>query len=342
MDKQLIFAVAGSGKTQKIIGELNEHKRSLVVTYTNDNLNNLRQSVLRKFGCMPSNITIITYFSFLYSFCFRPFFSYKLKDNCFTWDTPNTFPVAPNIKHYMNTNRYLYANRTAKYILENNGVEKIKTRLEKYFDNWFIDEVQDFGGNDFNLLMEIAKSSLDMTFVGDFYQHTYDTSRDSKINQNLHKNGIEEYRKRFKKIGFGVGDKSLNKSHRCSQSVCDFITKNIGIEIYSHREDDTNVNIIFNENEAIELYKNDMIVKLFYQNHTKYNCYSNNWAKSKGLDNYDDVCVVLNDNTAEFFDKGNLSKLPPLTKNKFYVACSRAKGNLFIIKEQHLKQFKAK
>lgn len=342
MDKQLVFAVAGSGKTQRIISELDELKRTLVVTYTNDNLNNLRQSIVRKFGYMPNNITLISYFSFLYSFCFRPFFSYKLKDNCFTWNEPKTTRDASKLSHYMTSNRYLYANRTAKFILRQGGAERIKDRLEKYFDNWFIDEVQDFGGNDFNLLMEISRSNLDMTFVGDFYQHTFDTSRDRNINQNLHKKGVEKYLNEFKKFGFNIDQTSLSKSHRCSPNVCAFITNKIGLEIQSHRNDNTNVIIVSNENEAIEIYKDDMIVKLFYQNHVKYNCYSNNWAKSKGLDNYKDVCVVLNDTTAKLFEKEQLSKLKPSSKNKLYVACSRAKGNLFIVKEVHLKQFMAK
>ena len=34
MDKKVIFAVAGSGKTKYIVDELSLDKRSLIVTYT--------------------------------------------------------------------------------------------------------------------------------------------------------------------------------------------------------------------------------------------------------------------------------------------------------------------
>jgi hypothetical protein len=88
------------------------------------------------------------------------------------------------------------------------------------------------------------------------------------------------------------------------------------------------------------LINDDEIVKLFYQNYRKYNCYGNNWGKSKGLNNYNDVCVILNKGALEKFKCSELSKLPPQTKNKLYVACSRTRRNLYFIDEVHLKQWK--
>lgn len=41
MDKRVIFAVAGSGKTTYIVDSLSRDKRSLIVTYTVGNYNNL-------------------------------------------------------------------------------------------------------------------------------------------------------------------------------------------------------------------------------------------------------------------------------------------------------------
>ena len=43
-----------------------------------------------------------------------------------------------------------------------------------------------FGGNDFNLLKEISKAKVNHIYVGDFFQHTFDTSRDGNTNSKLH------------------------------------------------------------------------------------------------------------------------------------------------------------
>ena len=82
--------------------------------------------------------------------------------------------------------------------------------------------------------------------------------------------------------------------------------------------------------------KQPFIVKLFYQKHYSFNCFSKNWGDSKGIDKYDDVCVVLNKNTEKLFKNNELHKLNPLTRNKFYVACTRARGNLHFISESSL------
>ena len=74
MDKRVIFAVAGSGKTTHIVDSLSKEKRSLIVTYTVVNKENLRKKIEKKYnGVWPDNITLMTYFSFLFRFCYKPF-----------------------------------------------------------------------------------------------------------------------------------------------------------------------------------------------------------------------------------------------------------------------------
>ena len=72
MDKRVVFAVAGSGKTARLINELDLVKRVLLITYTECNCEEIRRRVLVKFGHLPDNITVCTYFTFLNSFCYRP------------------------------------------------------------------------------------------------------------------------------------------------------------------------------------------------------------------------------------------------------------------------------
>lgn len=59
-----------------------------------------------------------------------------------------------------------------------------------------------------------------------------------------------------------------------------------------------------------------------------------NWGDTKGEDCYQDVCVMLNRTTAAKFKKGQLQTLPPATRNRLYVAITRAHGKCFFIIEK--------
>lgn len=342
MGKSLILAVAGSGKTTLIVEKLNLEERFLLITYTINNTRNLKEAIVKKFGYLPENISLYSYYNFLYSFCFRPFLSYELKPKGIFWDfTPvftNKLPLN-NLSRYMTKGGLLYHNRIAKLLEQYNVLEEINQRLSKYYDHLLIDEVQDFAGHDFNLLKSICQSKTEIILVGDFYQHTFDTSRDGNTNANLHSD-YDKYQKLFEKSKVNPNTKYLNKSYRCTKSVCNFITEKIGIDIQSHKETDSTVIYVDDKEEIENLFLDNNIVKLFYRENYKYDCYSRNWGDCKGENHYYDVCVVLNKTTMDNFMKGELTELKPVTKNKLYVACSRANNNLYLISEEKIKHHK--
>ncbi len=220
MDKRVIFAVAGSGKTTYILNQLTLNSRSLIITYTNNNIKNLRIGIIERFGFFPDNITLLPYFTFLYSFCYKPFLSYKYKTKGINYKpNPNRYAKQKDLNYYIDNNKRIYSNRISK-ILENTGeLGNINSRLEKYYDNLFVDEIQDFSGNDFNLLKAITKANINILFVGDFYQHSFDTSRDGIVNKSLHDN-FEDYKKKFSSMGLSIDTATLSNSYRCSPSVC--------------------------------------------------------------------------------------------------------------------------
>ena len=332
MDKRIVFAVAGSGKTSLIIENLSLEKRALILTYTNANINNLRRKIIKKFGFFPENIRLFPYFKFLYSFCFKPLLSNKYKIRGINFE-PNFNMFAPirNDNHFIDSFERLYSNRIAKLFVKENILDEINERIEKYFDELYIDEIQDFGGNDFNFIESISKANINILFVGDFFQYTFDTSRDGNINGNLH-NDYNVYRRRFELMGLNVDTETLDKSWRCSPNVCDFVTTKLGIRIASkNTRGNTSVTFLNSQDEADEIICNNEVVKLFYSSHFKFNCYSNNWGATKGEDHYQDICVVLTDKARKLLEKNQLNQLPPTSKNKLYVACTRAKGDLYII-----------
>ena len=340
MDKRVIFAVAGSGKTTRIIKSLNLEDNSLIVTYTNNNLHNLRTGIINEFGFMPSNIKLFSYYSFLHSFCYKPFLFNTLNTKGINFEMPfNLYAPKTKRAHYIDKYNRIYSNRISKILLESNEIQNINNRISKYFKNLFIDEIQDFSGNDFNFLKGISQSNLNILFVGDFYQHTFGTSRDGNVNKSLH-NEYQSYQSEFEKMNLTVDLDSLNKSWRCSPTVCKFITEKVGINIESHNTVESNIIEITDKEDAKEIYSNNEIVKLFYREHYKYNCFSRNWGDSKGEDKYYNVCVVLNDTTLKHFKKNELNLLKPTTKNKFYVAISRAKNDIYFMKEKLIKEYK--
>jgi DNA helicase-2/ATP-dependent DNA helicase PcrA len=92
MDKSVILAVAGSGKTSRLVASLDEDQRFLVVTYTESNHDDIRRKIIQRFGYFPANITLYTYFGFLHGFCYRPFLRSKKNTKGMTFKLPPPFP----------------------------------------------------------------------------------------------------------------------------------------------------------------------------------------------------------------------------------------------------------
>jgi DNA helicase-2/ATP-dependent DNA helicase PcrA len=122
MDKSVILAVAGSGKTSRLVASLDEDQRFLVVTYTESNHDDIRRKIIQRFGYFPANITLYTYFGFLHGFCYRPFLRSKKNTKGMTFKLPPPFPryKLTDDRHYMSSSRRLYHNRIAKFIEQSN------------------------------------------------------------------------------------------------------------------------------------------------------------------------------------------------------------------------------
>lgn len=339
MDKCLILAVAGSGKTTFLIDRLNQNQRFLIVTYTRNNYKHIRHSILKKFGFFPENIKVLSFFHFLYSFCFKPFCGLGFKSKGICFDNPEDwtrYHYGEEVFYKTKEGR-MYANRLSLYC-NLFCADNIKNRLDKYYDYFFIDEVQDIAGRDFNLLLSIIPNKCNTIFVGDFYQHTFDTSNDGVVNNNLYK-FYNKYLKQWKDVGVTVDNSSLSRTHRCSSEICAFI-RNMGILIESTGEAQGHVVVLEKEQDVDPIVKNDQIPKLFLEKSYSYKCASINWGASKGIDSFNDVCVVLNKNTQLLFQKGKLVDLNPRTKNKLYVACTRPHRHLYIASYVFLEKYK--
>ena len=72
-----------------------------------------------------------------------------------------------------------------------------------------------------------------------------------------------KYKKRFEKAGLVVDTTSLAKTHRCSETVCRFMREHLGIEIYSHSTNLTDVILLDQQGDADRFHACEKTVKLF-------------------------------------------------------------------------------
>ena len=302
MDKRVIFAVAGSGKTTLLIRRLREDRRTLILTFTVNNEAHLRAQIIRRFGYIPYGIRVMTWFEFLHGFCFRPFLQEHLSSRGLSFHPPPSRIPRTNIRHYQDPAGRLYHRRLAHLLTARGLLPDIRTRLARYYDELFVDEVQDFAGHDFNFLLELCRAEISVLCCGDFYQHTFDTSRDGNVNATLH--------------------------------------EDITIRISAHGTHTTQIEIVTDEARSAALHADNTMIKLFYREHHRYGCHSMNWGGSKGLDHFQDVCIVMGANHWMRLIQQKLAALPPSSRNRLYVACSRARGNIYFIPESHLRRFR--
>jgi len=314
----------------------------LLITYTDNNCIEIRRRVIARFGYLPANITIKTYFTFLNSFCYRPLLLEEMKTKGLCFERPGdhtSLMKLTNPARYVTSGGRVYHARMAKLLEVKGCINELQQRIARYYDKVYVDEVQDFGGHDFNLLKQIVSADVEVLLVGDFFQHTYSTSVDGAVNKGLHES-YERFKNTLRDAGLSIDTTSHVCSHRCSSTVCEFIRNNIGVEIQPVIDRGTTVSIVRDAETAAQIYARNDTVKLFFKDQEKYLCYSQSWGASKGLDHYQDVCVVMTGVAWTKYEKGELASLAALSKNKLYVACSRARGNLYLMPETLLKKFK--
>ncbi|MDQ7111951.1 UvrD-helicase domain-containing protein [Staphylococcus simulans] len=336
--KKIIQAVAGSGKTTLLINKLKETKENVVIiTFTINNQEEIKNKVIETFnGSIPSNIHIFRFFQFLYSFCVTPFMKERPKG--INFDRLPNQPYNQNI--YKDINNRFYKDRISKAVLEKKEEIKYISRVDRYFSKVFIDEVQDFASDDLDWLLSLNECDAEILCVGDFYQSTFQTSARGNKNKGVKQN-YDKYKKKFVDHGFKFDDMVLSKSIRCSEPTCRFIRKNLGINIYSYEKNQSDYpQLITKPDHISKIWNDDNIIKLFYQKSTDYNC-SNclNWAESKGITRKD-VCIILTKNLESMVKNEDFTSISPVTKSKFYVACTRASNNVYFISSSQVKKYK--
>jgi DNA helicase-2/ATP-dependent DNA helicase PcrA len=360
MANKLIIAGAGSGKTTQLIQESLKIKdeQILISTYTEANANEIKNKFIKENGCVPPNITILTWFSLLIKHGVKPYQSVLFEDkvkgmilvsqqSAFRFKTKQGFPIywgeKDFHKHYFTKETKIYSDKLSKLVCKINAKSegKVIDRLVSIFPTVFIDECQDLAGYDLDILKLFSTNTKNLILVCDPRQVTYLTHNESKYKK--YRNGlIEDFlRIECKKIDFNIDVKTLSHSYRCNQLICNYSNK-----LYSE--------IIPCDSKQNEVTEHDGVFLVDKKDITRYlekflpiqlrwnisnrsvnlNFEVYNFGQSKGL-TFNRVLIYPTEKMLDWM-QDHKNELNIETRAKFYVGITRARFSVGIVCDTNL------
>lgn len=373
LPNELWIAGAGSGKTHKIITDaievINGGGRVLVVTYTTNNQAELRARFVKLYGASSEHFIVKGLFTFYLEDMVRPYqrvvFPDRITTISFTESNPHLMPGTTfhikgrgekradgtiNPLHYLTPCKTkAYSGLLAKLAthIAKQSKDAAARRLNEVYQRIFFDEVQDLVGWDYYVIKSINKVMPNsICCVGDFRQTIYTTTFGHKAPQTLQE-----------KVDYLVGKlkfekKSMPKNRRCVQEICD-LSDMIHAGLY-----DKTISGVEKIPEDIAHHCGAFIVKqsqvagyltafqpqvLRWSSTTGRKYLPNNllcytFGSCKGL-GFDRVLVIPPDKHLKFlggdltvFEKDKTEE----SRNKFYVAVTRARYSLAFVVEDKL------
>ncbi|WP_291785736.1 UvrD-helicase domain-containing protein [Bifidobacterium sp.] len=360
MVKQVVLAVAGAGKTYRICHAIDPEKRNFILAFTHENVANIQRELIDAFGTIPELTTISTFHSFVYHNLILPYEpSIGVHFGCAQFDSKGITPTDPppqrikssdgkmipnrryvakdKLPHYIDGGSRYYCATLSELALQVNCgkttlVNRAAKRLNLFYDEVCIDEFQDFRKHDYDLIVKLSKTLNNVTLVGDYFQHSVSGQNNSgkPFVKGKVEIGYQEFRENLKKEGFAIDEKTLCKSRRCAPAVCSFVSEKLDIPIASLGNNKGEV--IWVEEDSDAILSNDRITKLVYNNSDGYAFRSVNWSYSKG-DTMDSTCVVLTDRFEKLAEESfSLKGISRQTINKLYVALTRSRGDVYLMR----------
>lgn len=354
MTNKLIISAAGSGKTTHIIKEALKITigKVLITTFTEAN----EKEIIKKFyemnGCVPENIIIQTWFSFLIQHGVKPYQSLiidkKVKGlflvNCksgIRYTGKNGKPVYfgendPE-NYYFNKLQFIYSDKLSKFVIKvdelSNG--KVFERIGKIFSNIFIDEVQDMAGYDLDIIKRLFSLESNVLLVGDPRQVTYHTHYEEKYKKYMNGKIKDFIENECSNYVIDIDDFTLNKTYRNNQLICEFsntIFSDLKPCEYVKQDITGHDGVFFLSSKDVDRYLS--IYKPMQLRDSKKTVVNKmypvmNFGDSKGL-TFDRVIIYPTSKMIEWIIDHN-KEMTFKSKSKFYVAVTRAKNSVAIV-----------
>jgi len=349
---KLIVAAAGAGKTTFLVNEALKIKeeRVLITTYTQANEAEIRKKIIEVNQCIPLNIIVQTWFSFLLQHGVRPFqgglfekeitglilvnsqsgLKYYFKGKPIYFSEEKEFE-----RHYFTKDTKIYSDKISKFVFRcnSNSAGAVIERLCKIYSHIFIDEVQDLAGYDLELLKLLFKASSNTLLVGDPRQGTYSTNSSAK-NKQFKKAAIINF---FEEDSLGIetDTTSLTTNYRCNELIC-----NLSNKLFTDLPPTTSGNNVITTHDGVFLVREtdiDEYLKTYspvqLRENVKTEVNANyrvmNFGESKGL-SFDRVLIYPTNPILKWL-ADNDSELAPTSRSKLYVALTRARHSVAII-----------
>lgn len=343
---KLKVAAAGSGKTTHLVKEALkiDSENVLITTFTNNNEEEIKKKIISIKGCVPNNITVLPWYSFLLQHGARPYqggiFQYRITGiNLVSGRSARGIEESDVERFYFDQGRKGYPDKLPKFVLkcneQTNG--RVIDRISKIFPHIFIDEAQDLAGYDLDVLKLLFGSLSSILLVGDPRQSVYSTNQSKRYEKYRGMDILNFFEQKVENIN--IDKESFTKNHRSSAAICNFSN-----ELFPEYNNTTSEQTEETEHDGVFLVREDDIdyylnkyincVQLFFKNSSavgrklRNGHQSMTFGKAKGL-SFDRVLIFPTKNIINWLMDHNVD-LPPETRCKFYVAITRARHSVAI------------
>lgn len=347
---KLIIAAAGSGKTTFLVKKALSQKEGniLITTYTQNNEAAIKEKIISLNKCIPKNITVQAWFSFLLEHGVKPYQGHMLDEDINglllvnqrsgrVYPNKNIYYSEDRFEHYFSPNLKIYSDKLSKFVCKCNEASngEVIRRLSRIYSHIYIDEVQDLAGYDLEILRLLFQSKSSILLVGDPRQVTYLTHNEQKYCQ--YQNGLI---KKFiikeckDTLPCNIDEDILNYSYRNNQIICDFASKLYANDFSPVKSK----NIIATGHDGIFLVRTSDLDKYLSKykpiqlrwdarnNHIDTNYKYYNFGASKGME-FDRVLIYPTDPIKKWF-RGKYIEFENTSRTKLYVAITRAKHSV--------------
>lgn len=334
------MAGAGTGKTTYLLNyALNAPQNSnvLYLTYTQAAEIHFESRVKATCGAVPSNVTIMTWYRFLLTQGVKPF-PYPLLSvpprgiSFVEGKVRQRMGVTRGTSgYYLNENGDIFSSRLADLACKCNeqvGGDAIN-RISDMFDTILIDEVQDLSSYDYDYIGNLMHTPTSVVVVGDPRQRTYTTSKEGP---HTNETFFDFARKRQL---CEIDTESLSICHRCRPDVIALANElfpELPAMECAASDEEGYLRILSKEESAKPPIGFLEATHLSWQaKSTPYaNCLTMTMGDSKGSE-FDNVVVWLTKPMAKWLSD-RATELKPIARAKMYVAITRARNNLWLVK----------
>ena len=336
-----MIAAAGSGKTTHIVERVREqkHGKIAVVTYTNNNVQEIKNKSFDRFGTLPLHAEIWSWFRFLLHEMARPYQRALLNRRIegLAWvDGRSTRNVsrANTTPFFLSNDGKIYSDKISLFIIECNKQAggAVISRLEDRFQKIFVDEIQDMAGYDLDLLELILRSKIDIFMVGDHRQATFATNKAAKNAAYAGPNIILKFRE-WEREGL-LTLSHASETHRCHQLIAD-----LADSFYPAEPRTISKNLIITGHDGAFLVSADSVAAyierfqpqvLRLDRRTACDGYAAmNFGESKGM-TFERVLIFPHGKGHQWLASGNYNHVKA-SAAKMYVAITRARHSVAFV-----------